>query len=426
MYVRTLRRAGTVGENALASARLATVEQLFFDAIPRLLSGASPVMLGGMVAFALGGLLLGDLATEGERQIVLRGAPSNPTTEMNLALWALAEQVHADPATAHLVRDTPAARLAEDYGTGSLPPRFQQGLANFLATYGHRSVAELDLGVPRWSEDPTYVLGILASYQEIRDPAQAPDVQFQRAIVEAEAMVAELTRRATRKSWLRGLLVGFCLRRARALGGLREMPRFCITLLLSRARALLWSVGKELAQAGRLEKAEDIFFITLPEVSSALTGTDLRALVRERQASYAQELARRYVPLVLLSDGTEPTARPPVATSVEGALQGTPASPGIVTAPARVILDPQGARLEHGEILVAPSTDPGWTPLFFTAGGLVMEMGGAMAHGAIVAREYGIPAVVGVPQATERITNGMRLTVDGTTGTVVFEPASDK
>ena len=426
LYVRTLRHAGTVEENALASARLATVEQLFFDAIPRLLSGASPVMLGGMVAFTLGGLLLGDLATEGERQIVLRGAPSNPTTEMNLALWALAEQVHADPATAHLVRDTPAARLAEDYGTGSLPPRFQQGLANFLATYGHRSVAELDLGVPRWSEDPTYVLGILASYQEIRDPAQAPDVQFQRAIEEAEAMVAELTRRATRKSWLRGLLVGFCLRRARALGGLREMPRFCITLLLSRARALLWPVGKELAQAGRLEKAEDIFFITLPEVSSALTGTDLRALVRERQASYAQELARRHVPLVLLSDGTEPTARPPVAASAEGALQGTPASPGIVTASARVILDPHGARLEHGEILVAPSTDPGWTPLFFTAGGLVMEMGGAMAHGAIVAREYGIPAVVGVPQATERITNGMRLTVDGTAGIVVIEPASDK
>src|SRR5206468_8465481 len=96
--------------------------------------------------------------------------------------------------------------------------------------------------------------------------------------------------------------------------------------------------------------------------------------------------------------------------------------PGIVTASARVVLDPHDAHLEQGEILVAPSTDPGWTPLFLTAGGLVMEMGGAMAHGAIVAREYGIPAVVGVPRATERITSGMQLTVDGTTGTVVIEP----
>ncbi len=424
-YVRTLRSAGMVKGNASASARLAIVEQLFFDALPRLLSGASPVMLAGMQTFALAGNLLGNLATESELQVVLRGAPSNPTTEMNLALWALSQEIRANQATAHLVRDTTPARLAEDYRNGSLPPLLQQGLANFLATYGHRSVAELDLGVPRWSEDPTYVLEILASYLQLHDPAFSPEAQYQRAAQEAEAMVVELTRRARGKSWLRGLLVGFCLRRARALGGLREMPRFCGTLLLSRARALLWPVGEELAEAGRLEKAEDIFFITLPEVSSAPTGTNLRALVRERRTIFEQELARRHVPLVLLSDGTEPTARPAVAASAEGALQGAPASPGIVTAPARVILDPHGARLEHGEILVAPSTDPGWTPLFLTAGGLVMEMGGVMAHGAIVAREYGIPAVVGVPQATERITTGMRITVDGTAGTVVIEQRID-
>ena len=102
-------------------------------------------------------------------------------------------------------------------------------------------------------------------------------------------------------------------------------------------------------------------------------------------------------------------------------LRGAPASPGRITAQARVILDPTGARLEPGEILVAPSTDPGWTPLFLTAGGLVMEMGGAMSHGAVVAREYGIPAVVGVPGATERITTGQQITVDGAAGTVTFD-----
>ena len=101
-----------------------------------------------------------------------------------------------------------------------------------------------------------------------------------------------------------------------------------------------------------------------------------------------------------------------------GALVGTPASAGTVTADARVILDPVGAHLEPGEILVAPSTDPGWTPLFLTAGGLVMEMGGANSHGAVVAREYGIPAVVGVPHATARIATGQRITVDGGRGTV--------
>jgi phosphohistidine swiveling domain-containing protein len=91
---------------------------------------------------------------------------------------------------------------------------------------------------------------------------------------------------------------------------------------------------------------------------------------------------------------------------------------------ARVILEPSGASLQPGEILVAPSTDPGWTPLFLTAGGLVMEMGGAMSHGAVVAREYGIPAVVGVPDATERIATGERITVDGSTGTISTQPQS--
>jgi len=124
------------------------------------------------------------------------------------------------------------------------------------------------------------------------------------------------------------------------------------------------------------------------------------------------------VPRVLLSDGTEPEAVATVATPEPGTLVGSPASAGTVSGVARVVLDPVGARLEPGEILVAPSTDPGWTPLFLTAGGLVMEMGGSNSHGAVVAREYGIPAVVGVPGATRDITSGMRVTVDGAAGVV--------
>ncbi|HEX9130692.1 MAG TPA: PEP-utilizing enzyme, partial [Ktedonobacteraceae bacterium] len=421
-YLRALHSAGEIDARVSASVRLSVVERLLLDATRQLLRVASPVMLGGMQTFALAGRLLGDDAQASELQVVLRGAPSNPTTEMNLALWTLAKQVQADPVTTRLVQHTPPARLAEDYQHGSLPPLLQSGLANFLATYGHRSVAELDLGVTRWSEDPTYVLEILASYAAIRNPALSPDVQFQRAGQEARAMIAELTRRAKNRNWLRGLLAGFCLRRAHALGGLREMPRFCGSLLLAQARALLYPVGEELARAGRLEAAADIFFISLPEAHQALAGTDLRALVNARHALFERELARRHVPLVLLSDGTEPDYRPAITASAPNTLRGVPASPGTVTALARVVLDPHDAHLERGEILVAPSTDPGWTPLFLTAAGLVMEMGGAMAHGAIVAREYGIPAVVGVTGATQRITSGMYLTVDGTTGSVIIEP----
>jgi pyruvate,water dikinase len=127
---------------------------------------------------------------------------------------------------------------------------------------------------------------------------------------------------------------------------------------------------------------------------------------------------------VLLSDGTEPEARSGPTPVADGALVGIAASAGTATGPARVVLEPAGAYLAPGEILVAPSTDPGWTPLFLTAGGLVMEMGGANSHGAVVAREYGIPAVVGLPGATSRIVTGQEITVDGTRGLVTSVSSS--
>jgi len=161
-----------------------------------------------------------------------------------------------------------------------------------------------------------------------------------------------------------------------------------------------------------------VFFLDLPQARRALAGVDHRAEVRRNRETYAVELRRRHIPRVLLSDGTEPEAEH-AAPAPEGALVGVPASAGTVTGVVRVVLDPADAHLEPGEILVAPSTDPGWTPLFLTAGGLVMEMGGSNSHGAVVAREYGIPAVVGVPDATARLHTGQTVTVDGAAGTVV-------
>ena len=415
--VARLRTSGDVSPDAGTAERLTAAERLLLGAPPEILPHVPPVFAAGLAANALAGKLLGDLATDDERRVAMRALPHNPTTEMDLALWALAREARTDPDSARALGETPAERLAEEYRGGSLPPKLQTSLADFLRLYGHRGVAEIDLGLPRWSEDPTYIMGVLANYLRLDDPQAAPDVQFDRATREAEEMVAELTRRAASKGRLRGKLVRFLLGRARELSGLREMPKFCIVLLMARARELLWTVGANLAEAGRLESAEDIYFLSVPEAWAVLAGEDLRPLVRGRRAVYEQEVGRRHVPRLLLSDGTEPD----VATqeeAAEGVMRGTPASGGVVTQKARVILEPAGASLEPGEILVAPSTDPGWTPLFLTAGGLVMEMGGPMSHGAIVAREYGIPAVVGVPDATEHIETGQQITVDGTAGEV--------
>ena len=420
---REFQAAGNVPRSAGALERLDAAGCLLLEGPPRLLPAVPPILAAGLIANALAGKLLGGLATADERRVVLRALPHNPTTEMDLALWALAQRVREAPDAAQQVREMPPEKLARGYLGGTLPPDLQAGLTDFLNIYGHRGVAEIDLGLPRWSEDPAHILGVLANYLRLEDPERAPDIQFRRAEREAEEMVDRLTSRAARRGRLRGELVGFFLRRTRALMGMREMPKFCFVLLFARVRALLWTVGEDLAQAGRIEDAEDIFFLSLPEARAAVGGEDLRSLIRERRADYDWEMRRRHVPRVLLSDGTEPEAQARGAdAAAEGVLSGTPASGGVVSGRARVVLDPARAHLEPGEILVAPSTDPGWTPLFLTAGGLVMEMGGPMSHGAIVAREYGIPAVVGVPDATQRIVTGQQVTVDGSAGTVSTEP----
>ncbi len=300
----------------------------------------------------------------------------------------------------------------------------QSGLAGFLGRYGHRAVAEIDLGLPRWSDDPGHILGVLANYLKLDDPALAPDRQFANAAREAEARIERLAAAAGSRGGpaggLRARLVRGALKRTRLFAGLRELPKYHLVEGLGSVRQQLSAVGAELAAAGRIAEADDIFFLDFAEAHRGLAGASMRALVAERREAYDAELGRRRIPRVLLSDGTEPEALQARGGTGAGTgvLSGTPASAGTVTAKARVILDPHGARLEPGEILVAPSTDPGWTPLFLTAGGLVMEMGGPNSHGAVVAREYGIPAVVGVPDATSAISTGQVITLDGGAGTV--------
>ena len=404
-------------EDATGTDRLNAAE----DLLARAPSFVFPRMLGlvvaGMVSYLAAGRLLRGRATEDELQMLTRGLPHNPTTEMDLALWALATRVRADPSSRDAIQDRQPADLASAYRDGALPPRLQTELAAFISRYGFRAIGEIDLGVPRWSEDPSYLLGAIANYLRLKDDAVAPDEQFRRGAREAEATIETMLARVHGP---RRRLLRFFLGRVRALMGSREMPKFVlIRTVFTPIRELLRPVGEELVATGKVTAWDDVYFLTLAEIRDAVTGAEVRALVAARRAMHVREQARRYIPRVLLSDGTDAEAA--LISVPEGALRGSPASPGTVTGPARTILSPHGARLEPGEILVAPSTDPGWTPLFLTAGGLVMEMGGMMSHGAVVAREYGIPAVVGVPGATERIATGATITVDGSAGMVSID-----
>lgn len=416
-----LERGIQLPEHASASERLASIDELCAE-FPINILRVAPFLGAGMISLLLTYRLLKGIASGDEIQTTMRSLPLNVTTEMDLELWAIAQRIQRDEESLNVMRNASSAQIARGYHAGTLPAVLTEELASFLHTYGHRGVAEIDMGLPRWSEQPEPILDILSNYLNHTRPEQAPDTQFKRGTREAEEMVATLTRRAYKKSWLRGKMVAFTFKRMRSLLGLREFPKFTAIKTFANARAQLWLIGAELVKAQCLETASDIFFLYYPEVREALDGKDFKEIVRARQSTYAYELKRKHVPRMLLSDGTEPETQLS-APHVDGevTLRGIAASPGHITGRAHVILDPADARLEQGEILVAPSTDPGWTPLFLTASALVMEMGGPMSHGSVVAREYGIPAVVGVPRATERIITGQIITVDGISGTVQVE-----
>ncbi len=368
----------------------------------------------GLLARQAAIMLLAGVAAESEIDETLRGVPHNVTTGMDLALWTVAAA-----ATEHrdLLLHTPPAELATRYRTGALP---DIGLDGFLRTYGHRGAAEVDVGLPRWAEDPTPVFAAIAGYLRVEDPEQAPDRRFARAAADAETKIVELVDRARRSRPLRAACAGFLMRRGRAVAGLRELPKFAWLYAFDEMRRQLLATGADLQERGLLERADDIMFLDYREAFAAAAGHDQRRLIEARRADYDRELARRSVPGVLLSDGTNPEALTPSTPPVDGALVGMPAAPGRATGRARVVRDPAKAHIEPGEILVAPTTDPGWTPLFLTAGGLVTETGSPMAHGPTVAREYGIPAVICVRDATQLITTGQLITIDGAAGTVTI------
>ncbi|WP_114854373.1 PEP/pyruvate-binding domain-containing protein [Brachybacterium sp. YJGR34] len=417
-----LASAGAVREACEAPTAASTVAEHLDDAERVHLEVLAGPMIRALnplwVAMGCQGLAVGllrGIATESEVSEVVRGAPHNVTTEMDLELWRI-----ADGAAEHreLLTETPVPQLVQMLREGTLP---DIGLERFLADYGHRGAAEIDVGVPRWGEDPAPVFDALANYLRLTDPSQAPEARFRRAAEEGEAAITELVERVRARRAPLAPLVGVLLRRTRQLIGLREFPKFLWLFALGQARRRLLAAGALLVAQGQLEDAEDIMFLEVDEVRAAADeGTDLRELVAQRRATHDREMRRRHVPVVLLSDGTDVEATLP-ALEDSGGLRGVGAAPGRATGRARVITDPRGARIDPGEILVAPTTDPGWTPLFLTAAGLVTETGAAMAHGPTVAREYGIPAVICVKGATTQIRTGQLISIDGASGMVVIE-----
>lgn len=358
---------------------------------------------------------LGDTAEMGG---ISKSPPGNVTTEMGLALGDVADTVRDHPAVIEYLKHADDETFFEGLkaitGSKDVLPVF----LSFFERYGMRGTGEIDVTRPRWREVPTQLVPAILGHIKGVTPGQHR-LDFLAGKKEAEHAAGRLLDRLREKPL--GLIKARIMRRLikvhRSLIGIREHPKYFIVQIFDLIKQAILQEGARLAADGVLEDAEDVFWLSLQELKEVLELRRLnRDLITGRKEKFQRD-EKLTPPRAITSEGEIITAKPG-AHVPPGALAGSPVSAGKAEGRARVILKLGEAKMDKGDILVAPYTDPGWTPLFPLAAGLVTEVGGLMTHGAVVAREYGIPAVVGLDNATRKIRDGQMIRVDGTQGFV--------
>ncbi|HWI63037.1 MAG TPA: PEP/pyruvate-binding domain-containing protein [Symbiobacteriaceae bacterium] len=355
---------------------------------------------------------------------LLAGAEGITSAEQGYRLIAIA-RIASDEQTARAyftAADFPVKQFRTALrGTATL-----KELERFLEEFGHRGVYEMELMNPRWSEEPNFVLETIRTY--LRDGLPEQDLQ---APARAKRSAAEAEVKAALRFSPSYPLYTFLLGKAREAMRLREGAKSALVRLVRPARMAALAIGRRLTAKGILHNPDEVFFLTGDEIASLLSsqwnGDGLREILAYRHAR-RDELQALPAPDVILGEKAVVNLRlePQQTGAVReqtGVHQGVAVSSGQARGPARLIRHPsEGTALRKGEVLVAPSTDPAWTPLFLRASAVVMEVGGYLSHGAIVAREYGIPAVVNLGGAMTHFRDGQPLFVDGDTGKVRVEP----
>lgn len=380
-----------------------------------------PRLIAGFLADRLVKRIAGKWVRPATLEAYTLGLPGNVVTEMNMAVGDLADSARQLPQLRALFAELgydSGAWLAKAAKVEDSAPFFA-AWEEFLALYGARGSAEIDIYTPRWYEEPLPLLQVIASY--LQKEAGSHRRQHERLVEGREVAVKELITHAQRgiNGRLRVRLLRRLIHVAHEGSVLREHHKFYVIQGFRVIKETIKQVAAQLTEQGQLTQPDDVWFLSWPELL-ALTKderSDVGALVAKRRADL-QQYAKLTPPAVLTSDGETPAVKYHVADAPEGALVGNPVSAGVVEGTVHVIHDPQTESLSPGEILVASFTDPGWTPLFINAGGLIMEVGGAMTHGSVVAREYGIPAIVGVRAATTELKTGQRVRVDGNRGVI--------
>ncbi|MCX4445132.1 rifamycin-inactivating phosphotransferase [Streptomyces sp. NBC_01789] len=378
------------------------------------------IMAGMESTWWLNDKLLEWLGEKNAADTLTLSAPDNVTSEMGLALLDVADMIRPHPEAVAYLRDAGGDEgfldgLAKVAGGAEA----REAIEAYLDRYGMRCVGEIDITRPRWSERPTALVPVILDNVRLFGPGAAAQ-RFEEGRRKALAKERDvLTRlRALPDGDRKAEETKGMIDRVRTFVGYREYPKYGIIHRYSVYKQALVREADRLVDAGVLARREDVFHLTFEEFRDAVrTNTVDEELIRRRKEEF-RAFSALTPPRVLTSDGEAVNGAYRRDDVPEGALTGLPVSGGTVEGRARVILDVAEAELEAGDILVTTFTDPSWSPLFVGIAGLVTEVGGLMTHGAVIAREYGLPAVVGVAGASRLIRDGQRIRVHGTDGYV--------
>jgi len=348
-----------------------------------------------------------------------QSVPNNITSEMGLALLDVADVIRPFPEVVEYLRQVKDDNFLDELVQFNGGQETRDAIHAFLNKYGMRCAGEIDITKPRWSEKPITLVPIILSNIKNFEPG-ASKRRFEQGRQEALKKKQELIDR------LKGLAdgeekakeTGRMIDLVRNLSGYREYPKYGIVSRYFVYKQALLKEAEGLVQARVIHEKEDIYYLSFEELREAVRTNSLDyQIIGKRKGEY-QLYKKLSPPRVFTSDGEIIRGKYKRENLPAGAIAGLPVSSGVIEGRARVILNMGDADLEDGDILVTPFTDPSWTPLFVSIKGLVTEVGGLMTHGAVIAREYGLPAVVGVENATKLIKDGQRIRVHGTDGYV--------
>jgi phosphohistidine swiveling domain-containing protein len=342
-----------------------------------------------------------------------RALPNNITIEMGLAMVRLAG---FGEIAACASGEVFASKLKER----SFSAEFLDAWDAFMEAYGFRGPMEMDVAAPRFYEQPVLFFEQLRTMADISPAEHSPQAIFDQARAQREKAYEDLWQVARRKGKRKAKQFEKNYSILVELGGLRERPKYFVSLVTDMFRRRVLAAARPLLDADRLDSPEQVFDLHMDDFERGLAdpALDLRALA-EKNTRFPKKL-RQFHELPCIIDSRGRILRPPRKEAVEGELAGEPISPGIVRGQVKVLDEPDEKPVLPGEILVARATDPGWTPLFLNAGGIILEVGGMLQHGALVAREYGKPCVAGIERATLVLDDGQVVEMDGANGIVRF------